>query len=169
MNMCVEKTAYLGLGTNLGDRLVWLKEALTRLKGNPEIRINQISQIYETSPVGYLDQPSFYNLVCRIQTTLLPMSLLRCVQEIEQELKRERKIRWGPRTIDIDILLYEQKVIRSPELTIPHPRMQDRAFVLIPLFELAPQLVLPNTNQSIENLIKQLPPGQEIQRSDEQI
>lgn len=128
---------YLSLGTNLGDREQHLKEAIELLKGKEGIFIQTISPIYETAPVGYVDQPSFLNIAVYAQTTLTPFELLEACQSVEHELGRVRTIRWGPRTIDLDILLYNNDNIETENLIIPHPRMFERAFVLVPLMDVA--------------------------------
>lgn len=135
--------AYLSLGSNLGDRKAQLQEAVRLLQANPSIFNMRMSSIYETAPVGYLDQHAFLNLVVRLETNLSPLRLLDACQEIEQALHRERLVRWGPRTVDLDVLLYGREQLTTERLTIPHPRMYERAFVLVPLSELIPSLVLP--------------------------
>lgn len=130
-------TAFLGLGSNLGKREEMLREALERLNRREGIQIDRVSDIYETDPVGYTDQPPFLNLVCKIRTALSPHELLDTVLEIERELGRERLIRWGPRTVDIDVLLYGSEHIDTPDLSVPHPRLMERAFVLVPLADVA--------------------------------
>lgn len=135
--------AYLSLGSNLGDRKAQLQEAVRLLQLNPSISNLRMSSIYETAPVGYLDQHAFLNLVVRLETSLSPLELLDVCQEIEQALYRERLVRWGPRTVDLDILLYGQEQLTTERLTIPHPHMYERAFVLVPLRELMPSLSLP--------------------------
>lgn len=134
---------YLSLGSNLGDRKAQLQEAVRLLQTNPSISNIKMSSIYETAPVGYLDQHAFLNLVIRLETSLSPLELLDICQEIEQALHRERLVRWGPRTVDLDVLLYGQEQLATERLTIPHPLMYERAFVLVPLQELMPSLVLP--------------------------
>ncbi|WP_034681585.1 2-amino-4-hydroxy-6-hydroxymethyldihydropteridine diphosphokinase [Caldalkalibacillus mannanilyticus] len=134
---------YLSLGTNMGDRLFFLQEALRLLGESKNIQIAKASSIYETEPVGYTDQPAFLNMVIHGQTSLSPEHLLETTQLVEQTLGRKREIRWGPRTIDIDILLYNNREIKMDHLTIPHPRMNERAFVMIPLAEIAPDLIVP--------------------------
>ncbi|AUD12576.1 MULTISPECIES: 2-amino-4-hydroxy-6-hydroxymethyldihydropteridine diphosphokinase [unclassified Planococcus (in: firmicutes)] len=134
---------YLSLGSNLGDRKAQLQEAVRLLQTNPSISNIKMSSIYETAPVGYLDQHAFLNLVIRLETSLSPLELLDICQEIEQALHRERLVRWGPRTVDLDVLLYGQEQVATERLTIPHPRMYERAFVLVPLQELMPSLILP--------------------------
>lgn len=134
---------YLSLGSNLGDRKAQLQEAVRLLQSNPSISNMKMSSIYETAPVGYLNQDAFLNLVVRLETSLSPLSLLDTCQEIEQILQRERLIRWGPRTVDLDVLLYGQEQLTTERLIIPHPHMYERAFVLVPLRELMPALRLP--------------------------
>ncbi len=133
---------YLSLGSNLGDRLGLLVDAARRLNvGNT--RVLRCSSVYETAPQGLTDQPSFLNLVVEATTDLAPRALLEHVRAIEQDLGRLRLVRWGPRTVDIDILLFGEWVSADPDLTVPHPRLAERAFVLVPLLELRPDLSLP--------------------------
>src|SRR5690606_31770474 len=119
-------SVYLGLGTNLGDRETNLRQAIQRLEQINGIQLQELSDLYETSPVGYLKQPPFYNMVIRIITTLSPRILLEQVLEVEKQLRRVRTIRFGPRSIDIDILLYEDRLVDEVDLHIPHPRMTER-------------------------------------------
>ncbi len=135
---------FLSLGSNLGDREENLHRALRALTDHPAIRLVQVSRWYETEPVGLTDQPWFLNLVAEIKTGLPPLALLQAIQEMECRLGRVRQVRWGPRTVDIDILLYGNLTLTLPGLQIPHPRMLERAFVLVPLNQLAPDLVLPD-------------------------
>jgi 2-amino-4-hydroxy-6-hydroxymethyldihydropteridine diphosphokinase len=154
---------YLGIGTNLGDPLQQMSRAVTYLHHTAGMSVTSLSSIYQTSPIGYLDQPDFYNMVIEIETLLIPTQLLAAILHIEKKLHRVRAIRWGPRTIDIDILLYGDHLMQSNELQIPHPRMKERAFVLIPLYELIGNKILPGTEQTLREWIEQLPPGQGIQ------
>lgn len=124
---------YLGLGSNIGNREKNLSEAIDKINEIDDIEVKIMSKIYETEPVGYLNQGDFLNLVILIATDKSPEELLKSLQKIEEDLKRVREIHWGPRTIDIDILLIENLNINLPELIVPHPRMFERAFVLIPL------------------------------------
>lgn len=132
--------SYLSLGSNMGDRLEMLKQAVGLLTEHPDIQVEQISSLYETEPVGFTEQEPFLNMAVFIKTEISALALLEICQEIEQRLNRKRLIRWGPRTIDLDILLYNQDNVKTERLTIPHPRMHERAFVLIPLFELNPSI-----------------------------
>ncbi len=145
-------TAYLSLGSNLEDRERNLKRAL-ELLASPDIQIKRVSSIYETEPQELRDQPWFLNLVAEVETTLFPMQLLRRVRKIEKQLGRQRLVPKGPRTVDIDILLFGRFVINTPGLQVPHPRMQDRRFVLEPLAEIAPELRHPKTRRSVREML----------------
>jgi 2-amino-4-hydroxy-6-hydroxymethyldihydropteridine diphosphokinase len=137
--------AYVGLGSNLGDREHNLREALRLLEAEPGVHVVAVSTLRETDPVGYLDQPRFLNAACAIETTLAPQELLTRLLAVERRLGRERTVpRYGPRTVDLDLLLYENQLIDEPGLTVPHPRLAERRFVLEPLAELDPTLVLPD-------------------------
>ncbi|RBP37041.1 2-amino-4-hydroxy-6-hydroxymethyldihydropteridine diphosphokinase [Garciella nitratireducens] len=145
---------FLGLGSNLGNKKQNLQQALEFLKNHPKIEIIKISSYYETKPIGYQNQDWFINMVVMIDTTLNPYALLEVCNTIEKKLKRKRVIRWGPRTIDVDILLYQGYLSHNEKLTIPHPRMTQRAFVMIPLYEIAPNIKI--NNQPIQEIIKTL-------------
>ena len=145
--------AYLGLGSNIGDRAHQLQQAIRIIDQYQYIDVTSISPIYETEPVGYTDQPQFLNLCIEIETTLKPQELLKRCLETEQALHRVRKIRWGPRTLDVDILLYGNEIIEEDNLIIPHPRMVERAFVLIPLNDIASKHIEPRSQRLIENLV----------------
>jgi 2-amino-4-hydroxy-6-hydroxymethyldihydropteridine diphosphokinase len=136
--------AYLSIGTNMGDRKQNLQEAVYLLTKMQHVEVIKVSSIYETAPVGYTEQASFLNICVYVQTTYTPEELLEACQSVEQELGRVRLIRWGPRSIDLDILLYNHENIESEHLIVPHARMYERAFVLIPLMEViqtsSPQL-----------------------------
>ncbi len=136
------KTAFLGLGSNLGDRRGHLAAAARELAADPAVTLVRASGIYETRPVGKEDQPDFLNQVLQIATTHEPRALLAACLAVELRLGRERRERWGPRLIDIDVLLYEGLTCHDAELVLPHPRMHERGFVLTPLAELAPDLLL---------------------------
>ena len=158
-------TAYLGLGSNLGDRLDHLRQGVELLQSHPAIRITRISSVYETAPVGPVEQPDFLNLVAAADTTLSPEELLSVAQEIERRLHRVRTIRWGPRTLDIDILLYGDRILHREELTIPHPRMEERAFVLIPLLEVARNLRIPGSGATVRERIEKAPDRPGVRRT----
>lgn len=136
--------AYLSLGSNIGDKKNNLDEAVKLIKSNSYISDVLVSEYYETAPVGYLDQDVFMNIVVQINTTLDSYKLLDFCHEIEEALKRKRIIRWGPRTIDVDILLFDDIISDDERLTIPHPRMTERAFVIVPLYDLSQELVINN-------------------------
>jgi 2-amino-4-hydroxy-6-hydroxymethyldihydropteridine diphosphokinase len=142
--------AYLGLGANLGDRLANLQRAVDLLNANPGLRVVVSSRIWETEPVGGPDQPDYLNAVVRVEVDLEPQELLAACQGVEQALGREREVRWGPRTIDVDVLLVGDTVSDDPTLTVPHPRMLERAFVLLPLLELDPDPVLPDGRRVLD-------------------
>lgn len=133
--------AYLSLGSNLGDRENNLRAAIDALQATMHVSV--VSSLYETEPVGVVDQPSFYNLALAVQTDLDPQSLLETIKRIEREVGRRPTFRWGPRLIDIDILLYDDLIVDTPQLVIPHREMANRAFVLVPLAEIAPDLLHP--------------------------
>ena len=138
--------AYIGLGSNMGNRYENLMKAKKAISALNNTRLIKTSGIYETEPVGYLLQDKFLNMVVLVETGLSPLELLNKLREIENMLKRERIIRWGPRTIDIDILLYGQITLNLPELKIPHPEMLKRAFVLIPLKDIEPDMEIYGIN-----------------------
>lgn len=149
--------AYLGLGSNLGDRLATLQQAVDRLHALPGVAIDQVSAVYETDPVGGTEQPDYYNVALRVLTTRSPSRLLAACHQVEQALGRVRTVRWGPRTIDVDILLYDQRVVGSDELVIPHPRLTVRPFALVPLAEVAPGGRLPD-GRSLVTVLASLAP-----------
>lgn len=144
-------TVYLALGSNLGDRQANLRVAVAKLQ--PEVRVVDCSPVYDTPPWGYEPQPSFLNQVICVETDLDPKELLAYLKKIESDLGREETIRYGPRLIDLDILFYNQSIIQSPPLVIPHPALQERAFVLVPLADLAPGLVHPVTKLTVRQML----------------
>ena len=141
---------YLTLGSNLGDRRANLKEAL-RLLGE-SLEVASVSLVYDTEPVGVREQPRFLNLVCRVNTDISPMQLLSLIKGIESSIGRDLSLRNAPRVIDIDIILYGDTIMESLELIIPHPRMRERAFVLVPFAEIAPEVVHPVSGERIDEL-----------------
>ncbi|GAA5345764.1 2-amino-4-hydroxy-6-hydroxymethyldihydropteridine diphosphokinase [Planifilum fimeticola] len=162
-------TAYLGLGSNLGDRLDHLRRGVELLQSHQAIRITRVSSIYETAPVGPVEQPDFLNLVVAADTTLSPEELLSVAQEIERRLHRVRTIRWGPRTLDIDILLYGDRIFQQEGLTVPHPRMEERAFVLIPLLEVAGNLRIPGSGATVRERIEEAPDRSGVRKTPHRI
>lgn len=132
--------AYIGIGSNLGDRIQNCESAIQKMNAHPSIKVTKKSSWLETDPVGYLNQGKFINGAIEIQTSLSPHSLLKTLQTIENEMGRVRTVKWGPRVIDLDILLYDDLMIDTPELKIPHLYIQDREFVKKPLLDLNPHL-----------------------------
>lgn len=150
-------TAYIAMGANVGDRRGNISDALKRLAETDGIRVIRISELIETAAVGGPeDSPAFLNGAAEVRTTLGPEVLLNRLLEIERELGRERREKWGPRTIDLDLLLYGEEVIDQPGLTIPHPLMHERAFVLRPLAQIAPDVLHPTLNLTIQQLLDRL-------------
>ncbi len=158
------KTVYLGLGSNVGNREEMLQAAIDRLHSR-ELGIARISSVYETEPQGRRNQRWFLNLVAEARTDLFPRQLLRRIAKIEQELGRRRMLANGPRTIDIDILFFGGFVVETPELTIPHPRIAERRFVLAPMVELAPELRDPVTRRTMRELLAATA-GQGVKKTD---
>lgn len=148
---------FIALGANLGDPLKQAQEAIDAISELPSTKLVKVSSFYRTKPLGPQEQPNYLNAVIKIITLLSPTELLHSLQKIEQMLGRERKAeRWGPRTLDLDILLYDQLQMESDNLIIPHYDMKNREFVLYPLFEIDPQLILPDQSQ-LSELIKTVP------------
>ncbi len=156
--------AYLGLGSNLGDRQNNLNRAADILSRNPGLRLKRSSSVYETAPWGYPEQPNFLNCVLEVSTSLSPPDLLHQAQEVECTLGRTPTVRYGPRLIDVDILLYGDRIIdlEIPDLHVPHLMMAERAFVLVPLAELAPNLVHPKLGLDIGELASRMADGGEV-------
>jgi 2-amino-4-hydroxy-6-hydroxymethyldihydropteridine diphosphokinase len=146
--------AYIALGTNLGDRPANLHAAIESLP--PEVTVLAESRVYETPPWGYEDQPAFLNMVVKAETDLEPEPLLAYLKQREARLGRAQNFRWGPRLIDLDILFYDDLVLDSPPLVIPHPRLHERAFVLVPLMDVAPDLVHPLIHKKISELLAEV-------------
>ncbi len=147
-------TAYLALGANLGHRAETLRRAVAAL--NDMVAVTALSSVYETEPVYVLDQPRFYNMALTAETNLGPYALLRVIKAIENELGRRPGTRYGARAIDVDILIFDDVIMDTPDLTVPHPRLAERAFVLAPLAEIAPGLMVPGHHQTVAELLNSL-------------
>ncbi|MBM7663450.1 2-amino-4-hydroxy-6-hydroxymethyldihydropteridine diphosphokinase [Bacillus mesophilus] len=144
---------FIALGSNIEDRTTYLKAGISAIQEH-DIKLISYSSIYETDPVGYLEQESFLNMVIEVYTKKSPLQLLSSLQGVESQLGRNREIKWGPRTLDLDILLYNQENIETEDLIVPHPRMDERAFVIVPLIEIDQQLVI--RDKSILNIYEEL-------------
>jgi len=155
--MSSKEIVHIALGSNLGDRAANLAHATDLM--DEVIQITAASSIYETPPWGVIDQPRFLNQVIKGCTTLAPINLLYELKAIERLMGRRETVRYGPRIIDLDILLYGHRVIQYNRLQVPHPRMLERAFVLVPLAEVSPGLVIPGSGQAVETLLKQIDPS----------
>ena len=153
---------YFGLGSNMGDRQQNLSRALELL--SPRLQMGQVSSLYDTEPMGNVNQPRFLNLVCQVFTKLAPMALLTLAKGIELKLGRTPGPTNAPRPIDIDILFYGNRVIATPKLVIPHPRLSERAFALVPLAEIAPDLAHPVSGKTVKELLEDTPGKQGVLR-----
>ena len=148
-----EHIVYLALGSNLGNRLENLKQAIVSL--TPQLEVKSKSQVYETPPWGYEDQPKFLNQVIKAETYLDPERLLKHLKRLEVALGRKNSFPNGPRSIDMDLLFYDDLVLNKPSLVLPHPRLHERAFVLLPLMDIAPDLVHPVTGKTVREMAEQ--------------
>jgi 2-amino-4-hydroxy-6-hydroxymethyldihydropteridine diphosphokinase len=159
----VESSAYIALGSNLGDRELNLLRGIAEIGRLPGTKITALSGFYDTQPVGPVEQNNFLNAALRVETSLSPHQLLSELQRIETGIfGRKRTVRWGPRSIDLDILFYGDLTVAGEELTIPHPRLHERRFVLVPLVEIAPDLVHPGTGRSLAEILDNLDTNEQV-------
>ena len=157
---------YIGFGSNIGDRLTHIQNAIHALSKTEGITLQKISSVYKTDPVGYEAQAHFLNGVAAIQTDLPPLFLLHALKDIETAIGRKHRIRWGPREIDLDILIYGDMCLQTEKLVIPHPEMHLRRFVLAPLAEIAPDLVHPVLKETIQILLERLEDDKSVLKTD---
>ncbi|GLI38533.1 2-amino-4-hydroxy-6-hydroxymethyldihydropteridine diphosphokinase [Geobacter hydrogenophilus] len=164
-NLPVESNVFIALGSNQGDRELNLLRAVAEIGKLAQTRITALSGFYDTEPVGPVDQPNFLNGVLRVETALSPRHLLVELQRIETEVfRRVRDVQWGPRAMDLDILLYGDLILEEEGLVIPHPRLHERRFVLVPLAEIAPGQIHPKLGKRVDELLRSLPPGERVTR-----
>ncbi len=159
--------AYIGFGSNIGDRLKHIQNAIHILSKMEEITLQKISSIYKTDPVGYEAQAQFLNGAAAIQTSLSPLSLLHTLKNIETTVGRQHRIRWGPREIDLDLLIYGDLCLQTEKLVVPHPEMHLRRFVLAPLAEIAPDVVHPVFQKTIQTLLERLEDDKSVLKKEE--
>ena len=159
--------AYIGFGSNIGDRFAYIQNAIQVLAEVEEITLQKISSLYETAPVGDEAQAKFLNGVVAIKTYLSPHTLLQTLRQIETDVGRQHRTRWGPREIDLDILIYGDICLQAPNLVIPHPDMHLRRFVLIPLAEIAPDLVHPVLNETIQTMLERLADDKSVVKAED--
>jgi len=152
----VAPRAYVAVGSNLGDRRAMMSQAQARLETNPGISVRKVSGIYETDPVGFLAQGRFLNAVWELETELTPDDLLSALLSAEKDLGRERNMKNGPRVIDLDLLAYDDYISERPELTLPHPRLHERYFVLKPFSDLNPEWVHPHLHRTVQELLSEV-------------
>ncbi|PSL42281.1 2-amino-4-hydroxy-6-hydroxymethyldihydropteridine diphosphokinase [Salsuginibacillus halophilus] len=149
----MDNEVFIALGSNIGNREHYLEEALRLLTLDEGLSLTGTSSVYETAPVGLVDQPPFLNMAASLTTTYTSEEVLKTTQRIEQQLDRTHEKRWGPRTIDLDILMYNQENIQRSHLSIPHPRLTERAFVLVPLVEVAAAVKVPGAGKTVAELL----------------
>jgi 2-amino-4-hydroxy-6-hydroxymethyldihydropteridine diphosphokinase len=155
----------IGVGSNLGDREFLIRKAIEALRDLPHTIVARVSSLYDTDPVGDVEQPAFLNAVVWIETELEPRELLWQMLLIEKRMGRVRTQRWGPRPIDLDLLFYAKRIIDEPDLQVPHPEAERRAFVLIPLSEIDPEFVHPGTGETIRKMLKKFDPNPPVRKS----
>ena len=159
--------AYIALGSNVGDRVQNLRTALDHMKKSKGLKVFQVSSFYRTEPMGYEDQDWFINAAAECSTSLLPLQLMYLLQSIEEKMERHTPFKWGPRSIDLDILFFGNRIIDEPELTVPHPLLEQRRFVLEPLAELAPDFVHPFGKKTVRELLDDLGTAQQVEKIQE--
>ena len=157
---------YIGFGSNIGDRLAHIQNAIRALLKTEGLALQKISSVYKTDPVGYEAQAQFLNGVAAIQTHLPPLSLLHILKDIEAAVGRQHRVRWGPREIDLDILIYGDMCLRTEKLVIPHPEMHRRRFVLAPLAEIAPDVVHSVLQETVQTLLERLEDDKSVVKRD---
>ncbi|HYJ32371.1 MAG TPA: 2-amino-4-hydroxy-6-hydroxymethyldihydropteridine diphosphokinase [Candidatus Binatia bacterium] len=158
------RRVYVGIGSNLGDREFLIRKAVESLRQLPQTNVSGVSSLYDTEPVGETEQPPFLNAVAWIETELSPRELLWQMLLIEKRMGRVRSKRWGPRSIDLDLLFYDDELIEEPDLQVPHPEAHRRAFVLYPLLELDPNFRHPVTGETVRRMIQKLPPNPPVRK-----
>ncbi len=155
---------FIGIGSNLGDREFLIRKAVEALRDLPRTLVIRVSSLYDTDPVGDVTQPAFLNAVAWIETQLTPRELIWHLLLIEQRMGRVRAQKWGPRSIDLDLLFYGEEIVDEPDLQVPHPEAHRRAFVLLPLQELDPEFVHPVTGEPIKKLVRKLDPSPAVRK-----
>lgn len=158
--------AFIGAGSNIGNRLAYLQEACSRLNAHSGLQVTAMSPVYRSEPLGITEQPEFLNMVIQVSTSLTPHEILRCCSEIELGLGRPADhVKWGPRVLDLDLLFYDELIVDTPDLTVPHPLMQERKFVLLPLLDLANPLH-PVLHTTVRELLDICPDRSSVVRTD---
>jgi len=160
----VTKRAFIGIGSNLGDREFLVRKAVEALRELPRTNVARVSSLYDTDPVGEVEQPAFLNAVAWIETELTPRELLWQLLLIEQRMGRVRTQRWGPRPIDLDLLFHGREIVDEPDLKVPHPEAHRRAFVLVPLAEIDPGFVHPGTGETVRRMLQKLDPNPPVRK-----
>ncbi|MCF8720887.1 2-amino-4-hydroxy-6-hydroxymethyldihydropteridine diphosphokinase [Nitrospina gracilis] len=160
----MSRTAIIGIGSNMGDAPGHCREAIDRMRAHPALTLRAASSLYQTQPYGKTDQDWFINAVAQVETDLSPADLLKTLLGIEKEMGRERREKWGPRTIDLDLLLYDAEIIEEKDLQVPHPGIAERRFVLEPLAEIAPDRIHPTLNKSIADLLAEVQDDLQVTR-----